>query len=405
MQQELQGFQYLKSNEIANKTCDVEKPFAFISYSHEAMDAQIVRNTFSKLYEKGYNLWIDTANIPYDENSWEDAATKALRKKGFCKCAIYFRSESSMTKAAVADELEKIKKLKHIGDIITVDIWNDANMSAGKYYEQMINSDKDAEYKVCERICSIVNRYNSAIRLVSDTNSNIDLLVEKIAEQLEKRGVHGNGSHSEKKENSVINEIVTVIVSDNTVIVPNNSSSSVQKFQESFVNFASRFKGISVTYKRNWKNGNNVGNTPPIPFSNMELHFPQNIVSNGKIAAESWKQLFNKMMDEFCLFTNGEYLEYRKNAEAKKNIKAPAVVSGADYREGKIACERYQAVLKGKYYFFNSYGAPELIKAMKDELTGYTNFLANHKEIEADINKVTIIYSLPVGEYADYFKE
>ena len=40
------GLNFLKNNEITNKTCNLNKPFAFFSYSHNAHDAQIVRGLF-----------------------------------------------------------------------------------------------------------------------------------------------------------------------------------------------------------------------------------------------------------------------------------------------------------------------------------------------------------------------
>ena len=39
MAQELMGLEYLKKKEIKNMKCDMEKPFAFISYSHDENDS------------------------------------------------------------------------------------------------------------------------------------------------------------------------------------------------------------------------------------------------------------------------------------------------------------------------------------------------------------------------------
>ena len=105
MEQELKGLQFLEKNKIRNKKCDMKRKFAFISYSHDETDIMIVRTMFEKLYSKGYNLWIDTANIPYNEKSWIDAADEALRSDN-CIFAFYFRSESSMTKEPILQELE-----------------------------------------------------------------------------------------------------------------------------------------------------------------------------------------------------------------------------------------------------------------------------------------------------------
>ena len=60
MAQELEGLEYLKANkkQVEKMTCDTGKPYAFISYSHDNHDSAIVHTVFKKLYERGYNLWI-----------------------------------------------------------------------------------------------------------------------------------------------------------------------------------------------------------------------------------------------------------------------------------------------------------------------------------------------------------
>ena len=78
MARELIGLEFLQKNEIINKRCDMDAPFAFISYSHDAYDSQIVMNVFKALYDQGINAWIDTANMPYGEEDWKVSATKAL---------------------------------------------------------------------------------------------------------------------------------------------------------------------------------------------------------------------------------------------------------------------------------------------------------------------------------------
>lgn len=132
MSQELMGLEYLKKKEIKNMKCDMNKPFAFISYSHDEYDSQIVMNVFKKLMERGHNLWIDIANMPADEHTWKKAAIDALTNKN-CKFAFFFRSESSMIKKTIENELETIKILDHIKSIVVVDIWHEDNMDAGSY--------------------------------------------------------------------------------------------------------------------------------------------------------------------------------------------------------------------------------------------------------------------------------
>ncbi len=47
---------------LQNMKCNMNKPFAFISYSHDEIDSQIVMNVFKQLMKKGYNLWIEGIN-------------------------------------------------------------------------------------------------------------------------------------------------------------------------------------------------------------------------------------------------------------------------------------------------------------------------------------------------------
>ena len=192
MMERLSGLEFLKKNQIKDKTCDMNKPFAFISYSHDEHDTQIVLNVFHALYNQGYNLWIDIANMPHDEHAWTRSALTALRTST-CKFAFFFRSESSMSKPTIAKELETIKKLRHIGDIVTVDIWHEENNTAESVYDQILNDTEDQEsFDACERICNIVHVANSAIRLGADVQNDVKRLTGAMAEELEGRGVHGD---------------------------------------------------------------------------------------------------------------------------------------------------------------------------------------------------------------------
>lgn len=191
MIERLSGLEFLKKNEIKDKTCDMNRPFAFISYSHDEHDTQIVLNVFHALYNWGYNLWIDIANMPHDEHAWTRSALTALRTPT-CKFAFFFRSESSMAKPTIAKELETIKKLRHIGDIVTVDIWHEENNTAESVYDQILNDVEDTvSFDACERICNIVHVANSAIRLGADVQNDVKRLTGAMEEELNKRGVHG----------------------------------------------------------------------------------------------------------------------------------------------------------------------------------------------------------------------
>lgn len=188
MTQELIGLEYLQKKEIKNMTCDPEKPYAFISYSHDEYDAQIVMNVFKQLYTKGYNLWIDTANMPLSEEDWKMSAVTALMNKS-CKFAFFFRSESSLTKATIAKELETIKKLKHIGPIVVIDIWHTKGNNAENHRTDLLNSGNINIYQVCDKICDIVSVEAKAIRLNSDMDNDISQLVEEMADVLTEKGV------------------------------------------------------------------------------------------------------------------------------------------------------------------------------------------------------------------------
>lgn len=76
---------------IETMRCDPYERYAFISYSHDNHDALIVYRIFKRLYEMGYNLWIDTANLPYNAENWTKAAIGALRKKE-CKLALFLEA-------------------------------------------------------------------------------------------------------------------------------------------------------------------------------------------------------------------------------------------------------------------------------------------------------------------------
>lgn len=609
MTQELVGLQFLKKNLIKDKPCNLDKPFAFISYAHDEHDAQIVRNVFLKLYERGFNLWIDTANIPYDENSWKAAAMEALMDYDTCKAALFFRSEEAMKRDTIQAELETIKARKY--PIITVDIWKDTNLSAEKFKKHMLATTKFKEYAVVAEICKIVNVDNSAIRLAADLGNNIDELVEEIAEQLEGKDIKGSGIKKNEKEDSHVKKTVPELLNPpqpptppvpvsltytdtiedfeyffknlreeyksywqstgnpgntptinielkiyfncacmenhcikghalksmfvemmeyfyqmsgeryfdyilplcardkkgkvlkNPMIITEeywsnggvnqgayseikgsrylfynwygapellgavikqiemymkflnengqkasledvtvqytfmerklaqmmaeireagkNGKKRISKKEnegtdsmgeaatvafapEALMNFRYRFKKISDDYSVAYKKEHDVKKTPPIPFSNITIHFPEDVINKAEIMDDNWKPLFNKVMDVFCEFTNGAFCEWRMEQEALKNNKEPLVASEESYTEGKITCARYQPICGGKYYFYNSYGAPELLRAMEDEIRAYMNYLAITKGCQEDIESVKISYELPEGYYADLFQ-
>lgn len=193
MAQELTGLEYLKKKEIKNMKCDMDKPYAFISYSHDDYDSQIVMNVFKQLTSRGHNLWIDTANMPADEHTWKKSARDALRNKN-CKIAFFFRSESSMIKNTIAKELGTIILLKHIKSIVTVDIWHEEGMDADTYYADVLNDGTEEEIDACDKICESVDTECKAIRFATDARNDILSLVDEMEEELKAIGSTSSNS-------------------------------------------------------------------------------------------------------------------------------------------------------------------------------------------------------------------
>ena len=186
---------FLSENAIQYKTCNHDEPFVFISYSHAFHDATIVQNVFQMLYIKGFNQWIDVANIPFDHNSWKNAALKALHSEN-CKVALFFRSENSLTKEAVADEIEILTASENTR-VVTVDIWTNPKSTAQSVYNNLqrdmaVNPDDEeirSAHESCRRICERIDPNNSAIRLGHECHNDAELLVEKIVEVIKSLGM------------------------------------------------------------------------------------------------------------------------------------------------------------------------------------------------------------------------
>lgn len=234
MAEEIKGLEYLKKNQIKNKICKMDKPFAFISYSHNERDSQIVMNVFKKLFERNVNLWIDVANIPNNENAWDYEAIKALKNYN-CKFAFFFRSEESLQSENILDEIEYIKKIKHIGDIVTIDIWRDEDNNADKYLYYILNNAEVNEIKIIKSFYKYVRKDCSAIRLSNDLDNDADQLANDMFEKAEYYGII-NENNSSKKEINDIKEIEKVKAETgishpkpepNITITNNNTTTSI----------------------------------------------------------------------------------------------------------------------------------------------------------------------------------
>lgn len=203
MAQELEGLEYLKANkkQVEKMTCDTGKPYAFISYSHDNHDSAIVHRIFKRLYEMGYNLWIDTANLPYNENDWKKAAMDAL-SIGECRLALYFRSENSMIKDTIRSELENIRDIEQIKATIAVDIWEDENNSAAAYRKKILNIKNSEQRDILDKICEVVKTGCNAVRFAADYGSDIEEVSKALAIRLDQYGIYRDKSRSNPVNNA-----------------------------------------------------------------------------------------------------------------------------------------------------------------------------------------------------------
>lgn len=381
----------MRRNAIHDKVCNPDKPFAFISYSHDESDTQIVRNVFENLYKKGFNLWIDTANLPYDENAWDASARKAMKNSN-CKCAIYFRSESSMTKKAVLDEIETIKLLEKSGSIITVDIWKDSGMTANKFYKKLIKGSDDEAIHICKKISEYVSRDNSAIRLC-DVGSDINELANRIAEQLEWN--HVCASFSEERTNTSIVKETTIIQKTYISDCQPKKQSGVTKddmFRDEIEKFAKYFSVLAKYHQTEWKKRGTRGQTPSIDMD-IELIFDCKSLNYHSIKGTKWKAVFVEMMNYFYNISGKQYYDYAVKI-CKFQSKQPIIINTKGYGEARDKT-RYSAVAQGKYYFYNSYGIDVLIKRMIEQIEMYFEFLREqHTDCDAQLSNVRIQYKI-----------
>lgn len=84
--------------------CDMDKTFAFISYSSE--DKESVWADVIELQRRGYNLWIDEANLDKSKDSWKEDALSAIEDYD-CELVVFYVSKHSLTSSSCLDELKK----------------------------------------------------------------------------------------------------------------------------------------------------------------------------------------------------------------------------------------------------------------------------------------------------------
>ena len=149
----------------------------------------------------GYNLWIDTANLPYNENDWKKAAMDAL-SIGECRLALYFRSENSMIKDTIRSELENIRDIEQIKATIAVDIWEDENNSAAAYRKKILNIKNSEQRDILDKICEVVKTGCNAVRFAADYGSDIEEVSKALAIRLDQYGIYRDKSRSNPVNNA-----------------------------------------------------------------------------------------------------------------------------------------------------------------------------------------------------------
>ena len=86
--------------------CDVDSPYVFVSYSSK--DRDVVWNDVVELQSRGYNLWIDEANLDKTKDSWEEDALKAIESSN-CILLAFYVSHNSLVSEACLNEIERTK--------------------------------------------------------------------------------------------------------------------------------------------------------------------------------------------------------------------------------------------------------------------------------------------------------
>ncbi len=82
--------------------CNVEEPYAFVSYSH--VDRAYVWEDVVKLQELGYNIWIDK-NVSLTEKKGWNGATQERIASIRCQLVLFYTSKDSLTSPACAVEV------------------------------------------------------------------------------------------------------------------------------------------------------------------------------------------------------------------------------------------------------------------------------------------------------------
>lgn len=85
-------------------TCDLNKPYAFVSYS--SLDYKVIWKDITHLQNMGYNIWIDHS-LNGTEETWKEALLKIENPN--CKYVLFYMSKNSITSIPCSEELNKTK--------------------------------------------------------------------------------------------------------------------------------------------------------------------------------------------------------------------------------------------------------------------------------------------------------
>ena len=92
------------------KKCDTSSPYVFISYS--STDKKTVHEDVAEFQRRGYNVWVDTANLDLTKDSWRDDVYPAVASEN-CKKVLF----SKMMEAAKEEGFDVLAEGSNMDDL------------------------------------------------------------------------------------------------------------------------------------------------------------------------------------------------------------------------------------------------------------------------------------------------
>ena len=170
--------------------------------------------------------------------------------------------------------------------------------------------------------------------------------------------------------------------------------SGAEYFRDSIGDFEQDFTKLTAEYKKFWQDSGNTGKTPPIRME-IYLTFHDGFPKSHTIKGRKWKRIFTEMMEYFYQMSGEAYYSYAGNLCSRAGIAEPAIIDAGTYRDKIKDKERYTRVGQGQYYFFNSYSAKNLIKAVVKHIAMYCGYLKSVKGNKgADLSNVSVEYKI-----------